>query len=124
MKKTTPIRKNYEFLRIYKKGKFFAGRYLVIYALKNYSGMNRLGITVNKKVGKSVKRNRAKRLIRESYRFYEDFIPDGLDIIFVARSVENEYGLAEIRREMKFLMKKLQVFDQQKWDGLKSYSSD
>lgn len=120
MKKTTPLKKNYEFVRIYKKGKFFVGKYIVIYLLKNRFGTNRLGITVNKKVGKSVKRNRMKRLVRESYRFYEDFIPAGLDIVFVARSAETEYGFAEIRREMKFLLKKMQAFDQQKWDGLKN----
>lgn len=120
MKKTAPIKKNYEFVRIYKKGRFYAGRYIVIYILKNNFGKNRLGITVNKKVGKSVRRNRMKRLIRESYRFYEDFIPAGLDIVFVARSVESEYGFAEIRKEMKFLLKKMQAFDQEKWDGLKT----
>ncbi len=119
MKKTIPLKKNNEFVRIYKKGKFFVGRYMVIYVLKNRLSTNRLGITVNKKVGKSVKRNRMKRLIRESYRLYEDFIPAGLDFVFVARTVETEYGFAEIRKEMKFLLKKLQTFDQQKWDGLK-----
>lgn len=119
MKKTISLKKNYEFVRIYKKGKFFPGKFIVIYVLKNRLGTNRLGITVNKKVGKSVKRNRAKRLIRESYRFYEDFILSGLDMVFVARSVETEYGLAEIVKEMKFLLRKMQVFDQEKWDGLK-----
>jgi ribonuclease P protein component len=120
MKKTTALKKNYEFVRIYKKGKFFVGRYIVIYVLKNRFGTNRLGITVNKKVGKSVKRNRMKRLIRESYRFLEDFIPSGLDIVFVARNYETEYGLADIQKEMKFLLRKMQAFDQQKWDALKN----
>ena len=120
MKKTIALKKNYEFVRIYKKGKFFAGKYIVIYVLKNRFGTNRLGITANKKVGKSVKRNRIKRLIRESYRFFEDFIPAGLDIVFVARNNEKEYGFADIRKEMKFLLKKMQAFDQQKWDGLKN----
>lgn len=120
MKKTTPLKKNYEFVRIYKKGRFFAGKYIVIYVMKNRYNINRLGITVNKKVGKSVRRNRIKRLIRESYRFYEEFIPEGIDMVFVARSVETEVGFADIRKEMKFLLKKMQAFDQEKWDGLKS----
>lgn len=119
MKKTVALKKNYEFVRIYKKGKFFPGKYIVIYILKNRFGINRLGITANKKVGKSVRRNRAKRLIRESYRFYEEFVPSGLDVVFVARGVDTEYGLAEIRKEMKFLLKKVRAFDQEKWDGLK-----
>jgi ribonuclease P protein component len=120
MKKTVSLKKNYEFVRIYKKGRFFAGKYIVIYVMKNRQDINRLGITVNKKVGNSVRRNRIKRLIRESYRFYEEFIPDCNDIVFVARSVETEYGFADIRKEMKFLLKKMQAFDQEKWDGLKS----
>jgi ribonuclease P protein component len=119
VKKTVTLKKNYEFVRIYKRGRFFAGRYIVIYVLKNSLGAKRIGITANKKVGKSVKRNRAKRLIRESYRVYEDFIPDGLDIVFVARAVETEYGLAMILKEMKFLLKKVKAFDQEKWDGLR-----
>lgn len=119
MKKTVTLKKNYEFVRAYKKGSFFPGKYIVIYVMKNRFGKNRLGITANKKVGKSVRRNRAKRLIREGYRFYEDFIPSGIDIVFVARGVDTEYGLAEIKREMKFLLKKMKAFDQEKWDGLK-----
>jgi len=120
VKKTVTLKKNYEFVRIYKKGSFFPGKFIVIYVLKNRFGINRLGITANKKVGKSVKRNRAKRLIRESYRFYEDFIPSGLDIVFVARAVDMEYGLSEILKEMKFLLKKVKAFDQEKWDALKN----
>lgn len=112
MKKTDTLKKNFEFVRIYKKGKFFAGRYIVAYVLKNRFGLRRLGITANKKVGKSVRRNRMKRLIRESYRLLEDFIPAGLDIVFVARGTETEIGFAEIHKEMKFLLKKLHAFDQ------------
>ncbi|MEN6314006.1 MAG: ribonuclease P protein component [Clostridiaceae bacterium] len=112
MKKTETLKKNYEFVRIYKKGKFFAGKHIVAYVLKNRFGTNRLGITANKKVGKSVKRNRLKRLIRESYRFLEDFIPPGLDIVFVARGTDTEIGFVEIHREMKFLLKKLHAFDE------------
>jgi len=121
MKKTVSLKKNHEFVRIYKKGTFFPGKYIVIYVMKNRLGINRLGITANKKVGKSVKRNRAKRLIREGYRFYEEFIPTGLDIVFVARGSNTEYGLSEILKEMKFLLKKVKAFDQEKWDGLKKY---
>lgn len=117
MKKTIPLKKNYEFSRIYKKGRFFPGKYMVIYVLQNRSGLNRLGITASKKVGKSVRRNRVKRLIRESYRYFEAYIPDGLDIVFAVRVTETEYGFAEIRKEMKFLLKKMRAFDQKKWDG-------
>jgi ribonuclease P protein component len=114
MKKTVPLKKNYEFVRIYKKGRFYAGRFIVLYVLKNNYGMNRLGIAVNRKVGKSVRRNRIKRLIRESYRFYEDFLKDGLDLVFMARSTDKLPDYSEISREMKFLLKKLEVLDKEK----------
>ena len=64
MKKTVSIKSNREFVRVYKKGKFFAGKYIVLYVLQNGLKINRIGITASKKIGKSVKRNRIKRLIR------------------------------------------------------------
>jgi len=117
MKKTIPLKKNYEFARIYNKGRFFPGKYMVIYVLGKRAGSNRLGITASKKVGGSVRRNRVKRLIRENYRYYEEYIPDGLDIVFAVRKVDTEYGFAEIRKEMKFLLKKVRAFDKKKWEG-------
>jgi len=51
-----------------------------LYVMKNDLGINRLGITVGKKFGKSVKRNRMKRLIRENYRLYEEFVKKGMTL--------------------------------------------
>jgi ribonuclease P protein component len=119
MDKTVPICKNFEFLRIYKKGQFFVGKFIILYVLKNNRHCIRLGITVSKKIGKSVKRNRIRRLLKENYRHYEDFVKDGHDLVFVARSYEVPPGFNEIRKEMKFLFRKLNVFNQEKWDCLK-----
>ena len=116
MKKTITIKKNSEFIRAYKKGKFCAGRFIVLYILKNSLSINRLGITVGKKFGKSVRRNRIKRLIRESYRVWEEYIKGGYDLIFVARNNDDMPAFTEIKKEMKFLLKKLGVFDEEKWE--------
>lgn len=113
MNKTVPLKKNYEFSRVYKKGKFYVGRFIVLYVLENKLDINRLGITASKKVGKSVKRNRLRRLIRESYRLYEEYLDVGYDIVFVARSTETMPGFKEINKEMKFLFKKLNIFNQE-----------
>lgn len=111
MNKTVPIKKNYEFMRVYKKGRFYVGKFIVLYVLNNRYKMNRLGITASKKVGKSVKRNRLRRLIKENYRMYEDSIKTGVDLVFVARNFETIPDFFEIKKEMKFLLKKLNVFE-------------
>lgn len=119
MNKTVPLKKNYEFLRAYKKGKFFVGKYITMYAIPNRSSSNRLGITVSKKFGNSVRRNRLRRLIKENYRLFEDFIKCGYDIVFVSRNTEEMPDFVSVKKEMKFLLKKLNVFDQEKRDCLK-----
>jgi ribonuclease P protein component len=121
MAKTVPIRKNNEFIRAYRKGSFYVGRYLILYALKNKFETNRLGITTSKKVGNSVKRNRIRRLVRENYRADEEYIKKGFDLIFVARKSELLPEFKDIKKEMKFLLKKLKIFDQERWDCSKKY---
>ena len=111
---TFPIKKNKEFLKLYKKGKFFVAKHLVLYVLDNKSKVNRLGITASKKFGSSVQRNRIRRLIKESYRYYEGQLREGFDLVFVARSSEVMPSLSDIKREMKFLFKKLNIFNEEK----------
>jgi ribonuclease P protein component len=109
MKKTVPLKNNNEFLRIYKKGRFYVGKNIVLYVMKNRLNLNRLGITVSKKFGKSVKRNRIKRLIKENYRQYEDLIKVGYDIVFVARKNEYMPDYFGIKKEIKFLLRKFDL---------------
>lgn len=73
------------FRKVYREGKSYANRYLVVYLLKNESEGNQVGISVSKKVGNSVVRHRITRLIRESYRLNENRICKGYDIVVVAR---------------------------------------
>ena len=68
------IRKNIEFLNVYRHGKSYANKYLVMYVLSNKLDENRFGITVSKKVGNSVVRHRITRLIRECIRLQESNI--------------------------------------------------
>lgn len=111
MKKTVPLKKNYEFQRVYSRGKYYVGRFMVLYVLKNSYNINRLGITASKKVGKSVKRNRLRRLIKENYRAKENLLIKGYDMVFVGRNTNVLPSFVEIKKEMTFLFKKLDMID-------------
>lgn len=82
---TETLNDNKDFLTLYKKGRFTASKYTVIYVRPNGRAFNRLGITAGKKIGNAVCRNRAKRLIRQAYRESEIDLPVGIDIVIVAR---------------------------------------
>jgi ribonuclease P protein component len=86
MKKTVALTENYMFRRLYNRGKCQVQPHVAVYAAKNRSPGNRLGITASKKLGNAVQRNRARRLIAEAYRLIEDELPSGLDIVVVARN--------------------------------------
>ena len=97
--------KNQDFQNVYKSGKSYANKYLVIYTLKNNSDVNRLGISVSKKVGNSVVRHRVKRLIKESYRLHEKMFNSGLDIAVIARKGSDACDYASIESALLHLMK-------------------
>lgn len=79
-----------------------------MYAYHNRSngGRNRLGIVAGKKVGNSVKRHRAKRLIKEAYRLAEQRLRMDTDLVVVARPGAPEATFAEIQRQLLSLMKR------------------
>jgi len=85
MKHTQSMTRNNDFHRLYTRGKSLVDRNFVIYYRKSRRDLNLLGITVGKKIGCAVMRNRAKRLIRESYRLLEPRIMEGYDFVIVAR---------------------------------------
>ena len=84
MKFSTSLKLNHVFRRLYRTNGF-SGPYLVLYARKNRTGGNRVGITVSKKLGKAHIRNRIRRRLREVYRLNEDRFLPGWDIVLVGR---------------------------------------
>ncbi|AKU98585.1 Ribonuclease P protein component [Labilithrix luteola] len=62
-------------------------------------GHARLGIVVTKKIGSAPVRNRIKRLCRECFRLWPDFLPDGVDLVVIARNGAGELGLADVQAE-------------------------
>lgn len=85
MKFSTSLKLNHIFRRLYHTSGFADGL-LVLYARKNRTDTNRVGITVSKKLGKAHIRNRTRRRIREVYRLNEAAFKPGWDIVVVARS--------------------------------------
>ena len=85
MKFSSALKLNHIFRRLYATDGQ-ANSYLVLYARKNRTGANRVGITVSKKLGKAHIRNRVRRRFREIYRLNEEKFQPGWDIVVVARS--------------------------------------
>lgn len=94
---------NSEFQAIYKNGKSYANKYLVMYVSENPEGKSKLGISVSKKVGNSVVRHRLARLIRESYRLNTNMFNSGLNIIVIARTTAKGKNFAEIESAFLYL---------------------
>ena len=93
MKYSCSLKLNHIFRRLYSTSGQ-ANHYLVLYARKNRLGINRVGVTVGKKLGHAVVRNRVRRRLREVYRLNEQMFTPGWDIVVVARGrcVEAEFG--------------------------------
>lgn len=107
------LKTNNEFSFVYRNGKSYANKYLVMYVMANDLDKNRIGISVSKKVGNSVVRHRVTRLIRESYRLGEATFHTGYDIVVVARAGAKGKDFFEIDSAMKHLGKLHQIMDGQ-----------
>ena len=93
MKFSSSLKLNHIFQRLYHSSGQ-ANSYLVLYARKNRTNTNRVGITVSKKLGHAVVRNRVRRRLREIYRLNEEKFQPGWDIVVVARTkaVHTDFG--------------------------------
>ncbi|WP_031391729.1 ribonuclease P protein component [Kineothrix alysoides] len=105
MRFSESLKKNNDFRTVYKSGRSYANKYLVMYVLENNRDMNRIGISVSKKVGNSVVRHRVTRLLRESYRLHENIFNGGLDIVVVARNSAASASYADIESALLHLGK-------------------
>ena len=103
------LKKRWEYQRAYQKGSKYWNRYFVIYVLHTHFDKLRLGITVSKKVGKSVQRNRVKRLIRESFRQLRPRIKTEYDIVVVGRTQARQLTCQEAQDGLFHLFRKASV---------------
>ena len=105
MLSTVSLKKNFQFKHVYNNGKSYANKFLVMYVFSNGRNINRLGVSVSKKVGNSVKRSRVTRLIKENYRLAEHEIETGRDIVFIARVQAAGANFYDIQTAMRKLFK-------------------
>ena len=95
------LRKQRDFSRVYRKGSSRGSRYVVILYRKNGLGYTRTAFVASKKVGNSVMRNRARRIMKEAYRSLQEGVAKGFDIIFVARNTIDGCTEQEVEKVMR-----------------------
>lgn len=111
MKYSESLKKNKDFQLVFKCGKSYANKYLVMYIKENNTRKNRLGISVSKKVGNSIVRHRLTRLIRESYRLQEDRFRCGIDIVVIARIGAKDRTYKDIESALLHLGRLHEIID-------------
>ena len=109
MRYTYSLKNNYDFRRLYNRGKNAVGRYLAVYTNRGKKEENRLGITVSTKVGNAVTRNRVRRRLREAYRINENAFMAPIDLIIVARVRCASATFKQIEKELLTLSSKLGI---------------
>ena len=113
MKFSSALKLNHVFRRLY-HSKGVADANLVLYARKNRSSENRVGITVSKKLGKAHIRNRVRRRLREVYRLNEAAFRPGWDIVVVVRGKAIDASFAQLTESYLSLAKRAGILVEQK----------
>ena len=100
------LKKSRDFKQVYNQKRSLANRLLVLYVKENESEVNRLGVSISRKVGCAVVRNRIKRLIKESYRANEKTLVMGYDLVIVVRPAAAHENFEQIGKSLWDLLKR------------------
>ena len=119
LKKSEHLRKNSDFRKVYSKGRSYADHFIVLFTFPNDLGGNRIGLSVSKKIGKAVKRNRVKRLFREVYRLNKDKLIQGIDLIFLARKDVVKLDFPKMEKSILRLYKRAKILKDQGVTGVR-----
>ena len=95
------IRHRPEFLRVLQNGRKFHSRFFTVHVMSGNEGSARLGVVASRKTGNAVERNRAKRLLRETFRQSYPMLPDGTDFVFVAKRAITKAKLKDVERDFR-----------------------
>jgi ribonuclease P protein component len=103
------LKKSWEFKKVYRKGRTVVSKNIVLYYYRNSLLYNRIGFSIRKKVGKSVVRNRIRRIYREAFFSMEDKLQSGYDFIIIARNPAADIGFHDACKELYNLCRKAQL---------------
>ena len=95
-----------EFQRVYDRTRSVSDGRLIVYVCENGLPYPRLGVSVSRRVGGAVVRNRYKRLFREAFRLCRAELPVGIDLIMIPRPLKNPPGLAELQESLRTLARR------------------
>ena len=109
MKKPGVLRRQEDFTRLYKTGKSSGSRYLVLLTRKNGLSYNRKAFLASKKVGNSVCRNRARRLMKEAFRSTEAELPVGYDFLLIARHAILDCKCQQVEDSLRAALKRIRL---------------
>jgi ribonuclease P protein component len=100
------LRRSSDFRRVYERRRSVSDDWLIVYACENGLPHLRLGLSVSRKVGQAIHRNRLRRLYREAFRLTRAEMPTGLDLVVIPRK-SDEPPLDELKRSLSKLVKQL-----------------
>lgn len=106
MKKAYRIKKNKEFQNVFKNGKSFANRQLVLYYLKKDQPHFRIGLSVSKRIGNAVMRNKVKRYLRQAFHELEDDLHQDYDFVVIARKPVNKMEYHDVKKSLQHVCKR------------------
>jgi ribonuclease P protein component len=100
------LKNNWDFKRVYRYGRTVVSRNIVLYYCLNGMSSNRIGFSISKKVGKSVVRNKIKRIYREAFTRVEKQLCKGYDFVVIARKPAVDVSFHEALKELHNLCRK------------------
>ena len=102
------LRKGADFKAVFGQGRRFRGQMVTVVAAHNGRTHSRLGVVASRRVGGAVRRNRAKRLMREAFRLNKHLVPANVDIIMIASPrLADDVVFADLAPEVKDIFRRI-----------------
>lgn len=112
MKKSRRVKSEFDFQKVFKRGKSFANRQFIIYGLlKEEQEQFRIGLSVSKKLGNAVTRNQIKRHIRQSFHELDSELKQNMDYVIIARKPAATMNFEESKKSLEHVLKIAKFFN-------------